>query len=115
MSESYSPPGGAVAAKSKLVAALLAFFFGSIGVHSFYLGQKQKGLIHLALFVLGGILWMTGAAQMLGSLMSPGSMPSLSPVMIFGVLLVVANGIWALTEFIQILIKSDADFASTYN
>ena len=33
--------------KSKVAAALLAFFFGSFGVHRFYLGQAGKGIIYL--------------------------------------------------------------------
>jgi len=33
--------------KSKLAAALLAFFLGSLGVHKFYLGQIGWGVIYL--------------------------------------------------------------------
>ena len=33
--------------KSKIAAALLAFFLGSFGAHRFYLGQMGKGLIYL--------------------------------------------------------------------
>lgn len=33
--------------KSKIAAALLAFFLGGIGVHKFYLGQTGKGIIYL--------------------------------------------------------------------
>ena len=33
--------------KSKLVAALLAFFLGGIGVHKFYLGQTGTGVVYL--------------------------------------------------------------------
>lgn len=46
--------------KSKVVAGLLAMFFGGFGVHSFYLGNFRKGLIQLALTLatLGlGHLW----------------------------------------------------------
>ena len=33
--------------KSKIAAALLAFFLGSIGAHKFYLGQIGMGLLYL--------------------------------------------------------------------
>lgn len=33
--------------RSKTVAAILAFFFGAFGVHLFYLGDNNKGLIYL--------------------------------------------------------------------
>ena len=46
--------------KSKLVAVLLAFFLGSIGVHDFYLGYKKNGIIKIVLTVctvFGGSIW----------------------------------------------------------
>ena len=58
--------GAAVAAsadgqqKSKLVAVLLAFFLGAIGVHDFYLGYNKNGIIKIVLTVctgIGGEIW----------------------------------------------------------
>lgn len=50
----------AAAPKSKVVAGLLGILLGSLGVHSFYLGNSKKGLIQIAVtvvtFGLGG-LW----------------------------------------------------------
>lgn len=46
--------------KSKLVAVLLAFFLGSIGVHDFYLGYTKNGVIKIVLTVctgFGGAIW----------------------------------------------------------
>ncbi len=46
--------------KSKLVAVLLAFFLGSIGVHDFYLGYTKNGVIKIVLTVctgVGGSIW----------------------------------------------------------
>ena len=33
--------------KNKLVAILLAFFLGGLGIHKFYLGQSGKGVMYL--------------------------------------------------------------------
>lgn len=46
--------------KSKLVAVLLAFFLGAIGVHDFYLGYNKNGIIKIVLTVctgIGGEIW----------------------------------------------------------
>lgn len=46
--------------KSKLVAVLLAFFLGSIGIHDFYLGYNKYGVIKIILTVctgVGGGIW----------------------------------------------------------
>ena len=36
--------------KSKIAAALLAFFLGGFGVHKFYLGQVGRGVLYLLFF-----------------------------------------------------------------
>jgi TM2 domain-containing membrane protein YozV len=68
--------------KSKVAAALLAFFLGGLGIHRFYLGYTGTGIAFIILFVLGfltlGITW-------------------------------VITGIWALVEFILILTGSLKD------
>jgi TM2 domain-containing membrane protein YozV len=62
-----APPGmsvpaapGELSEKSKLAAALLAFFLGSLGIHRFYLGYTTIGIIQLAITLctcgLGGLL-----------------------------------------------------------
>lgn len=46
--------------KSKLVAVLLAFFLGGIGIHDFYLGYNKNGIIKIVLTVctgFGGSIW----------------------------------------------------------
>lgn len=46
--------------KSKLVAVLLAFFLGGIGIHDFYLGYTKYGIIKIVLTVctgFGGSIW----------------------------------------------------------
>ncbi len=36
--------------KNKLVAALLAIFLGSLGIHKFYLGNNKMGVLYLVFF-----------------------------------------------------------------
>lgn len=106
--------GAPVSSKNKTTAALLAFFLGSIGVHNFYLGEKQKGIIHIVLAVIGWVLYGIGIAQMGAAIASGDVSGAFSPMMIIGLLVLAANGIWQLVEFVQILMKSDAEFANTY-
>jgi TM2 domain-containing membrane protein YozV len=73
--------------KSKIVAALLAFFLGGLGIHKFYLGCNTAGIIMLVLF-FGGIV-LAGIPTLIISLI-------------------------AFIEFIIYLIKSDADFQKVY-
>ena len=39
----------APSSKSKMAAALLAFFLGGLGIHKFYLGQSGAGIVYLLL------------------------------------------------------------------
>lgn len=41
--------------KSKIVAALLAFFLGTLGIHRFYLGYTNVGIIQIVLTLAGAI------------------------------------------------------------
>ncbi|MBD5026854.1 NINE protein, partial [Xanthomonas citri pv. citri] len=36
-----------VSKKNKIVAALLAFFFGGLGIHKFYLGRVGQGILYI--------------------------------------------------------------------
>ena len=59
---SWCPPD-----KDKLIAILLAFFIGGIGIHNFYLGETKKGIFKLLtcwLFI-GGILALVDFIKML--------------------------------------------------
>ena len=55
------PTGG----KSKMVAALLAFFLGALGVHQFYLGHGGRGAAMLLLTIsfVGLIRYLTIATS----------------------------------------------------
>ncbi|MCF6445301.1 TM2 domain-containing protein [Nereida sp. MMG025] len=78
---------GATGDKSKIVAALLAFFLGALGIHKFYIGKKNAGIIMLVVFFLGFIA--LGIPSMIISLI-------------------------AFIEAIIYLFKSDADFEAQY-
>ena len=73
--------------KSKIVAALLAFFLGGLGIHKFYLGKTTAGIIMLVASLFGAILLLI-------------------PTMIIGVI--------AFVEFIIYLITPDEDFQRKY-
>ena len=73
--------------KSRIVAALLAFFLGGLGVHKFYIGAPVAGAIMLGISLLG-----------LALLGIPFAMV----------------GLIALAEFVVYLTKSDADFDRIY-
>lgn len=58
----YPDPGAPAAApvigeKNRMVAGLLALFLGSLGVHKFYLGRTRAGLVMLAAWALGWMLF----------------------------------------------------------
>lgn len=68
--------------KSWVVAAILAFFLGSVGAHNFYLGRKVRGGTQLLLTILG----------------------YLTMILLVGYLIVGFVGLWAFLEFILILV-----------
>ena len=56
---------GAVSKKSRTEAMLFGIFFGSIGVHNFYLGQVGKGIAKILLTVFGSIFCSVGFTKMM--------------------------------------------------
>ncbi len=73
------PPRGG---KDQIIALLLCFFLGYLGIHSFYLGNTTKGIIQLVMFLVG---WLTF-------------------FLFIGYIILVALGIWVLVDFIRIII-----------
>lgn len=49
----FVPPADS---KSKIAAGLLAIFLGTLGIHKFYLGYTQAGIIMLLVSLLGSLL-----------------------------------------------------------
>jgi TM2 domain-containing membrane protein YozV len=72
-SQSFNPQSEP---KSKLVAGLLAIFVGSLGIHNFYLGYTNRGVLQLLLSTVGSLV-------IIGPIIA---------------------GVWGLIEGIQILI-----------
>lgn len=67
--------------KSRAIAALLAFFLGGLGLHNFYLGQKNFGIIKLVMLVVG----------------------TLTSLILIGVVVLAVLGIWVTIDFVLIL------------
>ena len=72
--------------KNRIVAALLALFLGHLGIHKFYLGKTNAGIIMLACGTVGWLLILPG----------------------------VVNALIAFIEFVIYLVKSDQDFYRDY-
>lgn len=87
--------------KSKVVAAVLAFFLGGFGVHDFYLGNKRNGFIKLGLTLIGIALYVAGIVAFAAS--EAAALPILA---IIGYLIILGVGIWAFVDFIRILTGS---------
>jgi TM2 domain-containing membrane protein YozV len=59
-----------IPSKSRIAAALLAFFLGGFGLHKFYLGHVFQGLLYLLFswtFIPTVVSWIEGASYLLMS------------------------------------------------
>ncbi|WP_255549084.1 TM2 domain-containing protein [Corynebacterium sp. TAE3-ERU30] len=81
MAGNYPQTMAPVQQKSKILAAVLAFFLGTFGVHNFYLGRNGRGAAQLVCTIFG----------------------YLGLLLIIGAFVLIAVGIWAFVEFIMIL------------
>lgn len=79
--------GGLSGDKNKIVAALLAFFLGWLGIHKFYLGKTNAGIIMLLCGTIGWVLF------------------AIPPLVV---------SLIAFVEFIIYLVKSDQQFHEDY-
>ena len=99
--------------KSKVVAALLAFFLGGFGVHDFYLGNKKAGFIKLGATLIGLILVIVGYATAVASLET--GVIAFPVLAIVGSIILTAVSIWALVDFIRILTGSYEPVDGSYS
>ena len=95
--------------KSKVVAALLAFFLGSTGAHRYYLGYKKQGAVQTCGFIsfyVGTIIVSTAGYRETGLQIIGGCF------MLFGAVTI----IWAVVDFFRILfgslVPADGSYAS---
>jgi len=103
-------PAEAASGKSQLAAAILAFFLGALGVHRFYLGYTGKGLLQLGGYSMGVVL-------VFGAAISTLFTGAVSVALVIGTSILLAVFIWALIDFIRILIgklkPKDGEYTST--
>ena len=68
-----APKSTSAEGKSQLVAALLCFFLGGLGIHDFYLGYIGKGIlqIFLSLILVGFILVLIDLVRILTGSLKP--------------------------------------------
>lgn len=78
----FNQPVQPVAQKSKIVAALLAFFLGQFGLHNYYLGYNNRGTQML-------ITWIVAFV---------------TSFIVIGLFVYIVLGIWVFIDFILILL-----------
>ncbi len=100
--------------KSSVAAGLLGIFLGQFGAHDWYLGDKKKGIIHLAIF--GGSFILIILTSVMLAIASLADVSIIS--IFFGFLAVIAylamvgNGIWGFVEGVILLVQGDAGLAA---
>ena len=80
--------GGVEGADKKVVAGILGILLGAFGIHKFYLGYTNEGIIMLLVCLIGGTVTCGAGAAVVGVI--------------------------GLVEGILYLTKSDEEFVSTY-
>ena len=97
--------GGQVSEKKLLIAGLLCFFLGWLGIHRFYVGKIGTGILMIILFILSLFLLLL---SLLSSLLSLFFFPAI----LISILLAIFSsifGIWILIDLILILVGSFTD------
>ena len=106
--------------KSKIVAALLALFFGHWGVQWFYLNEQQKGTLCLLTWLggVGGLFFaflLTAAANAGGFVHNTGAMVFVLILSVGGIGCLGYVALCAFLDFFGFLIMRDEDFDMQYN
>jgi TM2 domain-containing membrane protein YozV len=95
MGGGQAAPVTGVSTKSRLVAGLLCFFFGTIGAHRFYTGKIGTAIAQLVLFIFGYAIVFAGVeAEALRAV---------------GTVVLSVAGIWVFIDFIMILVGKFKD------
>ncbi len=81
-----------ISPKSKTVAAILAFFLGTLGIHRFYTGKIGTGIVMLILSIIGYATF----------------------VFVVGYIFLAVVEIWVLIDFIMILVGKFKDKNGLY-
>lgn len=97
--------------KSATTAGLLGIFLGAFGAHNWYLGEKTKGIIYVAL-AGGGILFYIIADFILPATLSWRALTAMGWLILImnlvAFVVMMGNGIWGFVEGIVILTQGDA-------
>ncbi|MDU7429171.1 MAG: TM2 domain-containing protein [Actinomyces urogenitalis] len=99
--------------KSKNTAALLAFFLGGVGAHSFYLGQHRRAGVHIPLAILSFGLLLVGALNAgaggneYGQVINSDAVSTGGAQVMGGQVVLAANSVYSFVELIHILINKD--------
>lgn len=92
-------------AKSRMVAAILTFFLGQIGVGDFYLGYLPQAITKIGLTVVAyGSAWWSSALAVKALETGSGSW-AIGALIALSVIAFIALGILILIAFIQILTR----------
>lgn len=88
--------------RSKVVAAILAFFLGATGAHRYYLGYKKEGAIQ----TFGLLCDIVGSTLYVSNIYTYSQYPARALPAALLLLVGAATGIWAFVDFIRILTGS---------
>jgi hypothetical protein len=97
--------------KSATTAGLLGIFFGAVGAHCWYLGDKKSGTKHMIIFGIG-VAIMIVAGAIIPSVVSFWTLYRISWLItllnVVGWLAIGISEVWGFIEGIQILTGGDA-------
>jgi len=98
--------------KSSVAAGLLGIFLGAFGAHNWYLGEKKKGLIHVALTGGGFLLIMLSAVMVALTANVPFLGFFFGFLMFISYIAIMGSGIWGFVEGVILLVQGDAALAA---
>ncbi len=98
--------------KSSVAAGLLGIFLGGFGAHNWYLGEKKKGIIHVALTGGGFLLIMLSAVMVALTAKVPFLGFFFGFLMFISYIAIMGSGIWGFVEGVIILVQGDAALAA---